>query len=797
MHPSKYQRVVQKRVCKGESVLLVAPTGLGKTFAVAGDPYSPTRKVVYSVPLRALGSDICEAVVDFTSTTTPIRPVIHHGGLQESSLFSEEFIVTTYDQVVAAVPGLPLSLPLKAGHAVAGALLMSRLILDEVHLAWAISEQALPILFGILESRSRLGLQSVLLTATLPGKIARKVADDLGLNLITVGTEETVDDEQLLLREENRHLRVTHLDIGLKRGQDSRKVDWSVLDTQLLAQDGKRIYFANTVERIQSTYDRLVAAGADVERITILHNRMPSSWRQAAERTVRERFGKGSGSGDWILLTNQVAEAGLDISAPLVISDPAPVDTLVQRAGRCARWFRNGPIDGNFAVLRASKSLLEGPARELCGPYQSRFVVAALDSLPSGTLTWTEERNWVNEAWMGGPKDAEEYVARALEQTAFALNLFDRAAQERRPSEIATAFREILSVNVTVDAQEFLGDLPQRLNAGYRPDTSSVSLNQARQIVSAAANVAWAIRYDEGDVQAGPAAYVQPGDILIVPPTVAYLHPVKGLCFGDGTTISSDPAVVLRGPWLLQEKSNHLLAREGGRRQLLTDHVQAVMEGTEERLSRDGIYRRTLTNILRKIEPSKDPEALANAICLISTLAAAFHDLGKVDQKWQAKARSWDPSFPEGLVGRTANPTARIGIPHTPPGYRAILKAAELLLGPLGPATFLVRAIALAAVRHHSSFVNPAQVRYVFEPGPGALEFVKWALEKSGAPEQVVENAGIVLQNAKSHPGPDEVPLLLPNDELFPIYALVGRAILMADREDAADRQLEAWRSGI
>ena len=107
---------------------------------------------------------------------------------------------------------------------------------------------------------------------------------------------------------------------------------------------------------MQNTYDRLISAGMNADTITILHNRMPRSWRTKAEIQVYERFGKDSPEGDWLLLTNQVAEAGLDISAPLVISDPAPVDTLVQRAGRCARWFRNIETNGEFKVIKAPKN---------------------------------------------------------------------------------------------------------------------------------------------------------------------------------------------------------------------------------------------------------------------------------------------------------------------------------------------------------------------------------------------------------------------------------------------------------
>lgn len=796
MQPSKYQALVQEKVGNGESVLLVAPTGLGKTFAVTGDLAAGMRKVIYAVPLRALGCGVQEAISSFRPGDPAFRPVVHHGGLQESSLFSEEVVITTYDQVVAGVPGLPLSLPLRAGHAVAAALLMSRLIFDEAHLAWAISDQALPILFGILGSRSRLGLQSVVLTATLPDDVVAQVADTLHLNPITVGDKDTADDEQLQLREANRHVRVSMLELPLKGKGESKQLDWTRLDSLLLESGGKRIYFGNTVERLQDTWDRLVMAGADANRITVLHNRMPRLQRATAEAEVRTRFGKGGELGDWILLTNQVAEAGLDISAPLVISDPAPVDTLVQRSGRCARWFREGAVEGSFVVIKTPKALLEERTGGLALPYRSKLVLKALETIPSTDLNWKTERAWINEAWGEGPKEAKKQVTRTLEQTAFALNLFDRAAQERRPGEIAEVFREILSIEVGVEELGRERDLPGLLSTRRWPDTSSVSLRQAWCLLRTARGAARAIRYDEGDIRVEPATYVRPGDILIVPSSVAYLHDKKGLCFGDGTTSTSEPVVRQNSEWLPATGSLRNLPREGGRRQSLIEHVRKVMDGTEERLSCSGIYRRALVEVVKAIEPEKDPEALIDAIAHIATLAAAFHDLGKAGEQWQAKARELDPGCPEGLIGRTANTGARIGIPHTPPAYVATVAASRLLLGPLGPAEHLVRAIALAATRHHSSFTDPSRVQYVFQPDPRASGFISEVLERVGAPRHVVESAEAILDAAKQPPAPNDVPLLLPNDDLFPVYAIVGRAILMADREDAAGQELEAWRKG-
>ena len=115
-------------------------------------------------------------------------------------------------------------------------------------------------------------------------------------------------------------------------------------------------------------------------------------------------------------------------------------------------------------------------------------------------------------------------------------------------------------------------------------------------------------------------------------------------------------------------------------------------------------------------------------------------------------------------------------------------------MGPLGSSEFLIRAVALAAARHHSSLLNPASVNYQYVPHPEALEFVGSVLEKVQAPEEVRRQAPDILAAAQMRPEKD-VRMLLPNDDLFPLYALVGRAILMADRENASGKELEQWRA--
>jgi CRISPR-associated helicase Cas3 len=670
-----FQSKTRELLQNGKSVLLVAPTGLGKTRAVTSDLEEKHTKIIYAVPLRALGISIRDEISRFSRNGIKIEPKIHHGDTQESRLFGEEVVVTTYDQIVCGTPGLPLSLPLRAGHAVAGALLMSRLILDEVHLAWGISPKALTILLGIIDFRNKFGLQTVLQTATLPTQIAQEISSQLNMELVIVGDDDLSEDPGLKLREKNRHVEVSRFEIGTKGKGEQKQLDFTLLDEKLLQTPGKRIYFANTVERLQQTYDRLIKAGIDREHVIVLHNRMPRSWRNEAEVKVLKHFGKESSDGNWMLLTNQVAEAGLDISAPLVISDPAPVDTLVQRAGRCARWFRTELISGQFFVINAVKSYIEG----LALPYRKELVQAALDSLPSQTMNWQTERYWVDQAWGGSLEKALEQVQAALDDTAFALNLFDRAAQESSPGVIANVFRGILSAEIAVADSAEIDDLQkfqQRLDKHEYPETSSVSLRRAWGLVSNRSARALAIRYEEGAVRIEPAVYARPGDLLVVSSDVAVLHRQKGLCFLDP---SAEAHAIKQSDWLPNKRADESASRENGRAQGLFEHTKEVMDKTYEKLSSEGCYRETLLRILKALEP-ENTESLSSAIAQIATVAAGFHDLGKADEEWQRRASEIEHRQDGGLIGRTGIRNARlIGRPHTPPAFLATVKACEIL----------------------------------------------------------------------------------------------------------------------
>jgi CRISPR-associated endonuclease/helicase Cas3 len=96
----------------------------------------------------------------------------------------------------------------------------------------------------------------------------------------------------------------------------------------------------NTVHRAQEIYRMLAESSIDLpdEDIWLLHARLPHGIRAEREEAVVERFGPKREPGrSGVLVATQVAEQSLDLDFDLMLSDLAPIDLLLQRAGRLHR----------------------------------------------------------------------------------------------------------------------------------------------------------------------------------------------------------------------------------------------------------------------------------------------------------------------------------------------------------------------------------------------------------------------------------------------------------------------------
>ncbi len=97
---------------------------------------------------------------------------------------------------------------------------------------------------------------------------------------------------------------------------------------------GRVAWIRNTVSEAQDAWDAARTAGASP---ILFHARMRAKDRARAERTVLAGFGRSGTRETGLVIATQVIEQSLDLDFDLIASDLAPIDLLLQRAGRLHR----------------------------------------------------------------------------------------------------------------------------------------------------------------------------------------------------------------------------------------------------------------------------------------------------------------------------------------------------------------------------------------------------------------------------------------------------------------------------
>ena len=219
------------------------------------------------------------------------------------------------------------------------------LILDEVHAYDPYVQQEIE---RLLEFQAALGGSSILLSATLPAAIRERLTAAFARGLQDEGNDQQSDTDYPLLtvRAEGCYKSATPSHAQSVRGRALpirwlRSPDDALLEVRQAAQEGKAVlYIRNTVDDALDAYNELSTQDLDLR---LFHARFALCDRLLIERQVVESFGKTSGPPDRegkVLIATQVVEQSLDLDFDVLITDLAPIDLLVQRAGRLWRHNR-------------------------------------------------------------------------------------------------------------------------------------------------------------------------------------------------------------------------------------------------------------------------------------------------------------------------------------------------------------------------------------------------------------------------------------------------------------------------
>ena len=233
------------------------------------------------------------------------------------------------------------------------------LVLDEVHAYDAYMGREIETM---LEFQAGLGGCAIVLSATLPISTREKLAAAFSRGL---GEPAEADNPPERDGMAYPSARVTAARGGARakvraRTGRARKLPVRFLRTGEEALDeveraagaGKAVlYIRNTVDDAFEAWEALRDRGLTP---TLFHSRFALGDRLAIERRVTVAFGKKSAPGaraGSVLVATQVVEQSLDLDFDAMVTDLAPIDLLIQRAGRLWRHDRSGARRGRPELL--------------------------------------------------------------------------------------------------------------------------------------------------------------------------------------------------------------------------------------------------------------------------------------------------------------------------------------------------------------------------------------------------------------------------------------------------------------
>lgn len=347
--------------------------------------------------------------------------------------------VGTIDQVLLAV--LPVRHAALRLRGLAGKVL----IIDEAH---AFDPYMGEEVVRLLQFHAALGGSAIVLSATLPMALRRKLVGAWQAGLAVEPSAISSAAYPLATLVAGRDASETAIE---PRDGSARRVPVTRLQDTDAAVDRIRAAHAAgaAVAWVRNTVDDAIAACSALRAVglepILFHARFAMVDRLRIEDTVLARFGRDSEAADrrGVVVATQVIEQSLDLDFDLMVTDLAPVDLLIQRAGRLWRHDRgvSRPLAGPELLVVAPEPVEEPGPDWLAG----HRGTAAVYRDPA--LLWRGAKALFSAGAIIAPAGLRPLIEAAAEgESPEGLRVLSDRAAGRRLSQAAVAKQNLLDL---------------------------------------------------------------------------------------------------------------------------------------------------------------------------------------------------------------------------------------------------------------------------------------------------------------------------------------------------------------
>ena len=668
--PYEYQAKVADYLLTGKNIILSVPTGAGKTwasimpflFAKNRSEIHFPQKLIYSLPLRSLCNSIFNDVTDALKNHDEFKDLAERqtGEFSNDKYFEKEIIFSTIDQTLSSFLCFPLALSHRQANINAGALIGSYLVFDEFHLLEP--NLSMGTTLGTLKMLGNLS-RFCIMTATLSSDFMNALKSNLtNYEIVTLDDVQFNEDKKkiksLIPTVEKKTITITGQKISANQ----------ILEKHL----DKTIVICNRVEVAQKMYRDIKTEIENYSdkyenlNLICLHSRFFDKDRKVKELQLKELLGKEvrNEKTNTILIATQVIEAGMDISCDTMHTEISPVNSLLQRVGRCARFeCERGNIFVYDILDEQEKIELEIAEKEAdkkeirrinnrylpYSPDLCKYTLATL--IKFKTLDGDIPSKLIEEVL--GEKEKE--IIKQIEENDFYKSRIRESWLECRKNHYRSTIRDIQSVEITIvndEVSKWIERYPfsrQSLSMYKWSLVSWLKKIESGQGVMECENEDWLIKILEENQMVGEVENDEEIEFQLTKldnfkelPTQVFVN-AKYFGYDPDFGFNWQYSATFNSISPRREKKETEKGFEPLEKDTFYQHNMGLVRCFEiDFFTKINFFSREIGKYIEHLEVNK------NDIKRLITLMIILHDYGKLNKQWQAPMQRYQ-AFKEGI----------------------------------------------------------------------------------------------------------------------------------------------------